>query len=125
MLACPVQQRSYGSQPAEQHPRIHRKQGAEQGPTFTWQQIRDHRDAMDMFSGLFGMDAMYIVTFAVLLITCAALELTKGKKDKIQTSSAFEAFKNNYLVVYSLMMGTHSVNRSSRCKFNPKCPPFP
>lgn len=36
----------------------------------------------------------------------AALELSKTSKDRINTSSAFTSFKNNYLVVYSLMMGT-------------------
>lgn len=32
------------------------------------------------------------------------LELSKTNKDRINTSSAFNAFKNNYLLVYSLMM---------------------
>ncbi|KAL2460560.1 Regulator of chromosome condensation (RCC1) family protein [Abeliophyllum distichum] len=34
----------------------------------------------------------------------AVLELSKTNKDRINTSSAFELFKNNYLLVYSLMM---------------------
>ncbi|KAH9315472.1 hypothetical protein KI387_024099, partial [Taxus chinensis] len=34
----------------------------------------------------------------------AALELSKGSKDRISTSGPFNSFKNNYLVVYSLMM---------------------
>lgn len=34
----------------------------------------------------------------------AALELSKNSKDRITTSPTFNAFKNNYLVVYSLMM---------------------
>ncbi|OVA14753.1 Protein of unknown function DUF791 [Macleaya cordata] len=34
----------------------------------------------------------------------AALELSKNNKDRINTPTAFNSFKNNYLVVYSLMM---------------------
>ena len=51
------------------------------------------------------MEAFFWVVFGLLTIVCGGLEFTKGQKDKIQTNSAFEAFKNNYLVVYSLMMG--------------------
>jgi len=42
--------------------------------------------------------------FGFLAVIVAALELSKSSKDRINTSSAFNAFKNNYLVVYSLMM---------------------
>lgn len=35
----------------------------------------------------------------------AALELSKAGNDRVNTSTAFTSFKNNYLVVYSLMMG--------------------
>lgn len=42
--------------------------------------------------------------FGFLAVIVAALELSKSSKDRINTTSAFNAFKNNYLVVYSLMM---------------------
>ncbi|KAL0873137.1 hypothetical protein Bca101_022842 [Brassica carinata] len=51
------------------------------------------------------MEVFYYVVFGVLGIVVAALELSKNNKDRINTSSAFTSFKNNYLVVYSLMMG--------------------
>ena len=52
------------------------------------------------------MEQFFYVLFAVLGVGCAALEFTKGKlSDKLQTTTVFNAFKNNYLVVYSLMMG--------------------
>ncbi|ONK79913.1 uncharacterized protein A4U43_C01F11750 [Asparagus officinalis] len=50
------------------------------------------------------METFYIVFFGFLSLVVAVLELSKGSKDKISTSSAFNSFKNNYLVVYSLMM---------------------
>ncbi|CAH8317734.1 unnamed protein product [Eruca vesicaria subsp. sativa] len=50
------------------------------------------------------MEVFYYVVFGVLSIVVAALELSKNNKDRINTSSAFTSFKNNYLVVYSLMM---------------------
>ena len=52
------------------------------------------------------MEVFYYVVFGVLGIVVATLELSKNNKDRINTSSAFTSFKNNYLVVYSLMMGT-------------------
>ena len=52
------------------------------------------------------MEQFFYVLFAVMVVGCAALEFTKGKpSDKHQTTTVFNAFKNNYLVVYSLMMG--------------------
>lgn len=51
------------------------------------------------------MEAYYYVVFGVLVAVLAALEFSKSSKDRISTSAAFNAFKNNYLVVYSLMMG--------------------
>ncbi|XP_056851560.1 uncharacterized protein LOC130500645, partial [Raphanus sativus] len=50
------------------------------------------------------MEVFYYVVFGVLGMVVAALELSKNNKDRINTSSAFTSFKNNYLVVYSLMM---------------------
>lgn len=51
------------------------------------------------------MEAYYYLVFGVLVAVLAALEFSKSSKDRISTSAAFNAFKNNYLVVYSLMMG--------------------
>ncbi|MBA0817750.1 hypothetical protein Gohar_021849 [Gossypium harknessii] len=51
------------------------------------------------------MELFYFVVFGALGAVVAALELSKNSKDRINTSSAFNSFKNNYLVVYSLMMG--------------------
>ena len=52
------------------------------------------------------MELFYISVFGALAAVVAALELSKTSKDRINTSSAFNSFKNNYLLVYSLMMGT-------------------
>lgn len=52
------------------------------------------------------MELFFFLFFGFLAVIVAALELSKSSKDRINTSSAFNAFKNNYLVVYSLMMGT-------------------
>lgn len=52
------------------------------------------------------MEMFYYLVFGALGALVAALELTKTNKDRINTSSAFNSFKNNYLLVYSLMMGT-------------------
>lgn len=52
------------------------------------------------------MELFYIIVFGGLAAIVAALELSKSSKDRINTPSAFNAFKNNYLLVYSLMMGT-------------------
>ncbi|GJP56872.1 hypothetical protein CLOM_g15918 [Closterium sp. NIES-68] len=50
------------------------------------------------------MEFFFYALFALLLALCCGLEFSKGQNDRVQTSSAFEAFKNNYLVVYCLMM---------------------
>ncbi|GAQ80841.1 major facilitator superfamily protein [Klebsormidium nitens] len=50
------------------------------------------------------MEFFFYLIFGILAIICAASELSKGQKDKYTTIPAFEAFKNNYLLVYSLMM---------------------
>ncbi|KAJ8451095.1 hypothetical protein Cgig2_026904 [Carnegiea gigantea] len=52
------------------------------------------------------MELFYILVFGALAAVVAALELSKTSKDRINTTSAFNSFKNNYLLVYSLMMGT-------------------
>ncbi|KNA14082.1 hypothetical protein SOVF_110800 [Spinacia oleracea] len=50
------------------------------------------------------MEIFYILLFGAMAAVVAALELSKTSKDRITTSSAFTSFKNNYLLVYSLMM---------------------
>ncbi|KAL1822309.1 hypothetical protein DCAR_0310137 [Daucus carota subsp. sativus] len=50
------------------------------------------------------MEAFYYMVFGVLGMIVAATELSKSNKDRINTSQPFNSFKNNYLVVYSLMM---------------------
>lgn len=52
------------------------------------------------------MEMFFYLVFGALGAVVAALELSKSNKDRINTSSAFNSFKNNYLLVYSLMMGT-------------------
>lgn len=51
------------------------------------------------------MELFYYVVFGVLSAIVAVFELSKNNKDRISTSLSFNSFKNNYLVVYSLMMG--------------------
>lgn len=46
----------------------------------------------------------YYMVFGGLGLIVAVLELSKNNKDRITTSQAFTSFKNNYLLVYSLMM---------------------
>lgn len=50
------------------------------------------------------MEIFYYAVFAFMAAVVAALELSKNSKDRISTSGSFNSFKNNYLVVYSLMM---------------------
>uniref|UniRef100_A0A0D6QUE7 Molybdate-anion transporter n=1 Tax=Araucaria cunninghamii TaxID=56994 RepID=A0A0D6QUE7_ARACU len=50
------------------------------------------------------MEVFYYVVFGIMSAVVATMELSKGSKDRISTSPAFNSFKNNYLVVYSLMM---------------------
>ncbi|XP_042948774.1 molybdate-anion transporter-like isoform X1 [Carya illinoinensis] len=50
------------------------------------------------------MELFYVLMFGALTVVVAALELSKTGKDRMNTSSAFNAFKNNYILVYSLMM---------------------
>ncbi|MFS8003312.1 putative molybdate-anion transporter, MFS transporter superfamily [Helianthus anomalus] len=50
------------------------------------------------------MEIFYWIVFGGLAAVVATMELSKNNKDRINTSSAFNSFKNNYLLVYSLMM---------------------
>ncbi|XP_043715799.1 molybdate-anion transporter-like [Telopea speciosissima] len=50
------------------------------------------------------MEVFYYLVFGVLVMVVGTLEFSKTNKDRISTSAPFNSFKNNYLVVYSLMM---------------------
>ncbi|WCJ26611.1 Major facilitator superfamily protein [Euphorbia peplus] len=50
------------------------------------------------------MEMFYFMVFGGLAAVVAVLELSKSSRDRVNTPSAFNAFKNNYLLVYSLMM---------------------
>ncbi|CAH2064704.1 unnamed protein product [Thlaspi arvense] len=50
------------------------------------------------------MEVFYYLVFGAMAAVVAALELSKTNKDRINTSSSFNSFKNNYLVVFSIMM---------------------
>ncbi|GAV68711.1 DUF791 domain-containing protein [Cephalotus follicularis] len=50
------------------------------------------------------METFYFLVFGGLAAVVAALELSKTSKDRVNTSTPFNSFKNNYLIVYSLMM---------------------
>ncbi|CAN6463778.1 unnamed protein product [Victoria cruziana] len=50
------------------------------------------------------MELFYYLLFGSLSVLVVVLELSKTSKDRTATSSSFNSFKNNYLVVYSLMM---------------------
>jgi hypothetical protein len=54
------------------------------------------------------MELFYYLVFGALAGVVAALELGKSGKDRVATSPAFNSFKNNYILVYSLMMCTHT-----------------
>ncbi|MBA0806324.1 hypothetical protein Gohar_005780 [Gossypium harknessii] len=59
------------------------------------------------------MELFYFMVFGALGAVVAALELSKNSKDRINTSPAFNSFKNNYLVVYSLMMGCYYLDKET------------
>lgn len=50
------------------------------------------------------MEVFYYAVFGALGAVVAVLELSKTARDRVSTSAAFNSFKNNYLLVYSLMM---------------------
>jgi hypothetical protein len=52
------------------------------------------------------MQQFYYLLFGLLAAVTVALELQKGKNETaVQTSEAYRTFRNNYVVVYALMMG--------------------
>jgi hypothetical protein len=58
------------------------------------------------------MEVFYYLVFGGLAAVVAALELGKSGKDRVATPTAFNSFKNNYVLVYSLMMCTYAPNPS-------------
>lgn len=60
------------------------------------------------------MNPFYYLSFAVLAVCTAALELAKasGAAKPFASNRGFLAFRNNYLFVYTLMMGMF---RSTDC----------
>lgn len=56
------------------------------------------------------MELFFYAVFGGLAAVVAVLELSKNNKDRINTSSVFNSFKNNYLLIYSLMMGRSGIS---------------
>ncbi|KAI5424281.1 hypothetical protein KIW84_030464 [Lathyrus oleraceus] len=50
------------------------------------------------------MKLFFYPVFGGLAVVVAVLELSKNNKDRINTSPAFNLFKNDYHLIYSLMM---------------------
>lgn len=61
-----------------------------------WGAVRQKQATMEVF---------YYLVFGVMAIFVAVLELSNTNKERINTSSAFNSFKNNYLLIFSIMMG--------------------
>lgn len=62
------------------------------------------------------MELFFYLLFGGLSSVLLGLELSKSNKDRVVTSQAFNSFKNNYLVVYSLMMGRNQIYSSGICR---------
>lgn len=56
------------------------------------------------------MEPFYLITFLVLAACTAVLEAKKasGTPKAYSSDKGFLTFRNNYILVYSLMMGAHS-----------------
>lgn len=58
------------------------------------------------------MEVIYYLLFGVLAVAAAFLELSRGKETGHGSMTPeFLSFRNNYVVVYSLMMGTDLLYR--------------
>lgn len=57
----------------------------------------------------FKMEAFYIVLFAALAALAALLETGRGRSSGGALTRDFVAFRNNYVLVYALMMGEWGV----------------
>ena len=51
------------------------------------------------------VETIYLLLFAALAVLAAGLELTKSTDQSVVKSPTFLSFRNNYILVYSLMMG--------------------
>lgn len=51
------------------------------------------------------MEAFYVVLFAALAALAALLETGRGRSATGALTRDFVAFRNNYVLVYALMMG--------------------
>lgn len=68
---------------------------------------RQQISSFEAFSDLYPtMESFYYLLFGAMSAIVAVIELSKTNRDRINTTTAFNSFKNNYLLVYSLMMGT-------------------
>ena len=66
------------------------------------------------------MDLVYWILFAGLAASAAGLELTKAADTTVVKNSEFKRFRNNYLLVYSLMMGK-PMECAARCARHHAC----
>lgn len=67
------------------------------------------------------MDLFYIIVFSGLAALAGALEFTKPADLTAVKNAEFRRFRNNYLLVYSLMMG--EVSPMSPLPLPPPTPP--
>ena len=63
------------------------------------------------------MELFYLTVFGVLGALAAGLELTKPTDTTVIKNVDFRRFRNNYLVVYCLMMGALQVMCADNCVF--------
>ncbi len=72
------------------------------------------------------MEGFYLVVFALLSCVCLVLEWPRaalgGKPaaDRAPLPASFLHFRNNYLVVYSLMMGARAAARATARNCTPR-----
>ena len=67
------------------------------------------------------MDLVYWLLFGGLAAAAAGLELTKPADTTVVKNSEFKRFRNNYLLVYSLMMGGHMALHATQCVGKAPC----
>ena len=61
------------------------------------------------------MEVFYLTVFGVLAALAAGLELTKPTDTTVIKNVDFRRFRNNYLVVYCLMMGATQAMLACSC----------
>ncbi len=63
------------------------------------------------------MEVFYTFVFAVLAALAATLEITKSKEAAVESGNKeFMRFRNNYVLVYALMMGAVTSSRAPTSK---------